>query len=70
MLLGVCVDLRGEKQADRTIVTRCLSGLELARQFPRLLRFDLVQPHLPISITPDARQEAFPGAGEEPLNAE
>ncbi len=67
---GVCVDPRGTKQAGRTIVTRCLSGLELARLFPEPLRFDLALPHLPGSIKPNTRQEAFPRADDEPLNAQ
>ena len=58
----VCVDLRNKKRADRTIVISCLPGFAFTWLFPRLVRFDLANPHLSISIATDTGQVPFSGA--------
>lgn len=58
----VCSTLRDKKRTDKTIIISCLPGFAFTWLFPRLMRFDMAHPDIPISIATDTGTQAFSGA--------
>ncbi len=58
----VCTRLRDRTRSDHTVVISCLPGFAFTWLFPRLLNFDMMHPHLAISIATDTSQHPFTAA--------
>ena len=54
-----CDELRARQPRDQTIVVSALPGFTFNWLFPRLIRFDQMEPHVPVSISTNSEPVTF-----------
>lgn len=60
-----CEKLRSKRSADQTITVSCAPGFAVTWLFPRLIKFDQLHPHMPVSISTDTSSAQFaPGQAD------